>query len=173
MFFVIIPYFPFVHLGSSCGELAKSTKLVKYLFLLCILPWIWTRVLFQLAEKHNILEGAFSRYVLVWEHVSKQKILLVLSQKQCFKFRNHFFFYKDTFIYHINLEKLKKNKTWLRFFCVFLKIWLWKEAKIYWKSVPICYTSKLTVLFGSVTYFFKDFKTEFYSKNVRTLCTLN
>ena len=55
---------------------------------------------------------------------------------------------------------------------MFLKIWLWKEAKISWKLVPICYTSKVTVLFGGVN-FFLDFKTEFHSKNVRTLCTLS
>ena len=53
-------------------------------------------------------------------------------------------------------------------------IWLWKEAKISWKSVPICYTFKLTVLFVGVKYiFFYDFKAEFHSKNVRTLCKLS
>ena len=31
----------------------------------------------------------------------------------------YFFFYKETFIYHINLEELK-NQTWLRFLCVFI-----------------------------------------------------
>ena len=40
-------------------------------------------------------------------------------KKQCFKFRNLFFLvYKDTFIYIINLEELKKLN-WLRFLCVF------------------------------------------------------
>jgi hypothetical protein len=64
-----------------------------------------------------------------------------------------FFFYKDTFIYHINLEGLKKQNL-VAFFCVFLKIWLCKEAKISKKSVPIGCTSKLTVLFGGVKYIF-------------------
>ena len=39
------------------------------------------------------------------------------------------YFFKDTFIYHINLEELKKTKLGC-VFCVFLKIWLWKEANI-------------------------------------------
>ena len=78
---------------------------------------------------------AYVAYVLVWEPVRKQKRLLVLPQKQYFKFRKLFLFYKDTFIYHINLEELKKKKL-VCVFCVFLKIWLWKEAKISLKSVP-------------------------------------
>ena len=43
-----------------------------------------------------------------------------------------------------------KKKTCLRFLCVFLKIWLWEEATISWKLVPIFYIFKLTVLFGGV-----------------------
>ena len=57
-------------------------------------------------------------YVLVWEPVSKQKRLFVHSQKQCFKFR-YLFFYKDTFIYHINLEELKKQNFVAFILCVF------------------------------------------------------
>ena len=60
------------------------------------------------------------------EPVSKQNRLLVLSQKQCFKFRNLFFLFdKVTFIYQINLEELEKTKLG-SVFCVFLKILLWK-----------------------------------------------
>ena len=33
------------------------------------------------------------------------------------KFRNQFVFYKDTFIYHLNLKELKKK--WLRVFVCF------------------------------------------------------
>ena len=92
-------------------------------------------------------------YVFVWEPVSKQKRLLVLSQKQCFKFRNQFFFFKYTFIYRKNLEELKKQNVVAFFVCI-LKIWLCKEAKISWKFVLNCYTSKLTILLGGVKYFF-------------------
>ena len=40
-----------------------------------------------------------------------------------------FFFYKDTFIYHINLEELK-NKTWLRFLCVFKDMFVERSKNI-------------------------------------------
>ena len=56
-------------------------------------------------------------YVLVWEPVIKQKRLLVLSQKRCFKFRNLFLFNEYTFIYHINLEELKKINLVAFFVC--------------------------------------------------------
>ena len=82
-----------------------------------------------------ITSSTSNAYVLVWETVSKQERLLVLSQKQGFKFRNLFFFYKDTFIYHINLEELKKQNL-VACFCVFFKIWLWKEAKNILKICP-------------------------------------
>ena len=103
----------------------------------------------------NICAGTvwLSVYVVVWEPVSKQKRLLVLAQKQWYKFRNLFFF-KDIFIYYINSEELKYQNL-VAFFVCFLKIQLWKEAKISSKSVPICYTSKLTVLFVGVKYFFQ------------------
>ena len=57
-------------------------------------------------------------YVLVWEPASKQKILLVLSQKQCFKFSNlFFFFYQYALIYRIKLEELKKQNLVAFFVC--------------------------------------------------------
>ena len=90
----------------------------------CAAQGLWTE--HQSAGELLVLQPV---YVLVWEPVSKQKILCVLSPKQCFKIRNLFLSYKDTFIYHINLEDLKKQNL-MGFLCVFLKIWLWKEAKI-------------------------------------------
>ena len=48
-----------------------------------------------------------------------------------------------------------------------------ERSKNILKISPIFYTSKLAVLFGGVKIFFKDFKTEFHSKNIRTLCALS
>ena len=39
------------------------------------------------------------------------------------------FFYKDAFIYHINLEELK-NKIWLRFLCVFKDMFVERSKNI-------------------------------------------
>ena len=79
---------------------------------------VWPRAKGLTASLCAELAKGQHAYILVWEPVSMQKGLLVLSQNQCFKFRNHFC-YKDTFIYHINLEDLKKQNFVAFFVCVF------------------------------------------------------
>ena len=64
---------------SILGKFAQVVEKMKY-------SLVTTRKNMDLSVK--------CAYVLVWEPVSKQKRLLVLCQKQCFKFRKHFFFTK-------------------------------------------------------------------------------
>ena len=78
--------------------------------------WLLNLICFQVyflsqSEFHKPLA-----YVLVWEPVSKQKRLLGLSQNGAL-YLGTFFFYKDTFIYHINLEELKKQNFVAFFVC--------------------------------------------------------
>ena len=65
------------------------------------------------------------------------------------------FFFTNISLFTISTQRNLKKLNLAAFFVCFLKIQLWKEAKISWKSVPICYTSKLTVLFGGVKHFFQ------------------
>ena len=50
--------------------------------------------------------------------LASRKKFLILSQKQCFKFRD-LFFYKDIFICHINLDELNKQNMVAFFVFVF------------------------------------------------------
>ena len=96
-------------------ELTLVTKHIYFLFSHISFVFLWK----ALKSSDDLFHITETSYVFVWEPVSKQKRLLVPSQKQCFKFRI-FFFYKETFMYSKNLEELKKHNLFA-FFSVYFK----------------------------------------------------
>ena len=97
----------------------------------------------------------FQLYMVLFGHLlASKKDYWFLPKNSDINLGTYLFKKKNIFIYYNNSEDLNKQNL-VAFFVLFLKIQFWKEAKISWKFVPICYTSKLTVFFGGVKYFFQ------------------